>query len=127
MIAHRVTETWLLNRQQVAMLMQRWPACLKPAVGARAEQDGGGDRGFHMPIGDGRDDTAIEVDKRDDFVPRRPAAPAGSAEPVEASGEAGIWTSHEFWKGMVFGVLAVVLVKVILEVQAPFGIDWYSP
>lgn len=66
------------------------------------------------------DDPEIHVIKRDDIVPiRRGAIDDGKADD-------GFWSSHLFWKGIVLGAAVVLLVKTVLEVQAPFGIDWYQ-
>jgi hypothetical protein len=52
-------------------------------------------------------------------VPRRRGA-STATPPSE-----GLWTSYEFWMGIVAGAGAVLLVKTVLAVQAPFGLDWY--
>jgi hypothetical protein len=39
---------------------------------------------------------------------------------------AGFWHSDTFWKGVVVGLLTVVLIKTLIAVQAPYGIDWYG-
>ena len=68
---------------------------------------------------DADDDVAITIEKRDDFVPRRRGRQIGSPKTD------GFWSNALFWKGIVFGLLAVVLVKMALDVHAPFGVDWY--
>lgn len=39
--------------------------------------------------------------------------------------EESLWTSYEFWMGIVVGAGAVLVVKTVLAVQAPFGVTWY--
>ena len=74
-----------------------------------------------IPANDaGEDDPEISVAKRDDIVPRRPAAAA------RAVSDESFWSSHLFWKGLVVGAGLVLLAKTVMAVQAPFGIDWYA-
>ncbi|MEZ5932992.1 MAG: hypothetical protein R3F54_13745 [Alphaproteobacteria bacterium] len=56
----------------------------------------------------------------DQIVPKRRGTQT-VAEPSER-----VWTSYEFWMGIVAGAAAVLVVKTILAVRAPFGVDWYS-
>jgi len=108
MIARAVTQAWLISRQQFPSRKQRLPkfSAKEPVRPA--------------PIDDAFDDDAvINIEKRDDFVPLRRGRPLGASENV------GFWSNALFWKGIVFGLLAVVLVKMVFEVQAPFGVDWY--
>lgn len=74
-----------------------------------------------IPANDDVDeDPSIQVDKRDDIVPRRPGAASGSAS------DESFWSSHHFWKGIVVGAVTVLLVKTIIAIQAPIGVDWYG-
>jgi hypothetical protein len=66
------------------------------------------------------EDPEIQVSRREDIVPKR----RGASKDKPADDR--IWTSHEFWKGIVIGAGVVLLVKTILAVQAPYGIDWYG-
>lgn len=77
------------------------------------------DRG-HANDDDPDEDAPIRVAKRDDIVPRRPGA---SANPSPSD---DFWTSHLFWKGILVGALTVLLVKTVIAVQAPHGVDWYG-
>jgi hypothetical protein len=36
-----------------------------------------------------------------------------------------LWTSYEFWMGIVAGAGAVLLIKTVIAIQAPYGIYWY--
>ena len=66
------------------------------------------------------EDPNIQVDKRDDIVPRRPGVAGGSTL------DDSLWASHYFWKGIVVGAAVVLLVKTVIAVQAPHGIDWFG-
>ncbi|MGI9484876.1 MAG: hypothetical protein ACR2RF_03135 [Geminicoccaceae bacterium] len=66
------------------------------------------------------EDPNIQVDKRDDIVPRRPGV-AGGSTPDDS-----LWSSHYFWKGIVVGAAIVLLVKTVIAVQAPLGVDWFG-
>lgn len=75
----------------------------------------------HIPANDDADeDPSIRVEKREDIVPRRPGVASGSTL------DESFWSSHHFWKGIVVGAVIVLLVKTIIAVQAPLGIDWYG-
>ena len=108
MVVRAVMNAWLVSRQQFPSRKQQLPQFLeKKAVKQPVVDD------------DVDDDAAIIVEKRNDIVPARRGRPARSSE------HEGIWSNALFWKGIVFGLLAVVLIKMVFEVQAPFGIDWY--
>lgn len=116
MVVHAVMRAWLVSRQQFPSQKQQLPEFLtKKAVPHRRSPD-------RQEIGDDvvDDDAAINVEKRDDIVPIRRGITANPPD------DEGFWTSHLFWKGIVLGVLAVVLVKTVLAIQTPFGIDWYG-
>ncbi len=66
------------------------------------------------------EDPSIRVDKRDDIVPRRPGVVSGTIS------DDSLWSSHHFWKGVVIGAAIVLLVKTIIAVQAPHGVDWFT-
>ncbi len=36
-----------------------------------------------------------------------------------------LWTSYEFWMGIVAGAGIVLVIKTVLAIQAPFGVYWY--
>ncbi len=65
-------------------------------------------------------DTDLRVGHPGDVIPRRPGAP------IETPRSDSFWNSHLFWKGILIGLLSVILVKTAIAVQAPQGIDWYS-
>ncbi len=74
-----------------------------------------------IPANDDIDeDPNIHVDKRDDIVPRRPGVASGSIS------DDSFWSSHYFWKGIVVGAAIVLLVKTVIAVQAPHGVDWFT-
>lgn len=116
MVAQAVTRAWLISRQQ------------SPPAQKNPGKHFGRDETEKTPKADRREmirddldeDAIIRVEKRGDVVPlRRGPSP-------EVLGDDGFWSSHLFWKGIVFGVLAVVFIKTIFDIQAPFGIDWYD-
>ncbi len=102
MVRQAVTRAWLISRQQ------------SPAEGQQPAPFSAESPGAHRrspdtsPINGG-----ILGDCR-------------QAVPPEPREDDSFWTSHHFWKGIVLGVLLVVLIKTVFEVQAPFGIDWYD-
>lgn len=59
------------------------------------------------------------VKKEKPIVPKR-----RFAQSMERPSE-GLWTSHEFWMGIVVGAGIVVVAKMMLAIQAPYGINWY--
>lgn len=78
-------------------------------------------RDVQSPANDDTDeDPNIRVDKRDDIVPRRPGVASGSTL------DESFWSSHHFWKGIVVGAVFVLLVKTVIAVQAPHGVDWFG-
>ena len=118
-------------------VMKAWQASLADAPpvhgGRRSEESGDAppstygwqrsvsDHDVPIPANDpGEDDPEISVAKRNDIVPRRPAAAA------RAASDDSIWSSHLFWKGLVVGAGIVLLAKTVLAVQVPFGVDWYG-
>ncbi len=109
MVARAVTQAWLISRQQFPSRKQQLPHFPAREVIASTQVDDSYD-----------DDAAINIKKRDDFVPLRRGRLTGTSEAD------GFWSNALFWKGVVFGLLAVVLVKMFFEVQAPFGVDWYA-
>lgn len=116
MIARAVTDAWLKSRQQSP------PAQENPRKHFGKEKVVDASLAARQEIGsdDLDGDTIIRVEKRDDVVPIR------RGRPTERPGDDGFWSSHLFWKGIVFGVLAIVFIKTIIDVQTPFGIDWYD-
>jgi len=82
----------------------------------RADRD---DTVHHVANDDCDDDPEIQPAKRDDIVPKRRGA-AQEATPPER-----LRTSYEFWMGIVVGAGAVLVIKTVLAVQAPFGVTWY--
>ncbi len=81
--------------------------------------DGDSHLASHDDDDDG-DDPPIRVGRRGNIVPRRPGAPARGAA------EESLWASHMFWKGVVVGAAIVFLIKTVLAVRTPHGIDWYG-
>ncbi len=63
---------------------------------------------------------------------RAEAAPVtSSTEPDQDRGRAPFslpewWHSARFWQGIVAGMAAAYLIKLILFLGAPYGIDWYG-
>jgi hypothetical protein len=53
------------------------------------------------------------------IVPKRRAV---AKKPAPAD---SLWTSYEFWMGIVAGAGFVLVIKTVLAVQAPFGVYWY--
>ncbi len=104
MVVQAVMKAWLISRQQMPSFKQQLPDFSH-------RQDQLGENTL-------ADDQKSERQKRLRVVPRRPRASSYAME------EEGVWRSHLFWKGIVFGLIAVVLVKMVFHVQAPFGIDW---
>lgn len=106
---------WLISRQQAPASKQNLPqfstrkAINYPSAPGRKSLD-------HDDLDE---DAPINVEKRIDVVPLRRRS-------AEASDDHGFWSSHLFWKGIVFGVLAVIVIKTILDIRAPFGVDWYG-
>ena len=113
MVVQAVMRGWLISRQQTPLTKQKLPDFsnreLNPP-GFVPETRLFGDESLD-------EDAAINVEKRLDVVPRRRGPPPRDDD---------YWTSHLFWKGIVLGLFLVVLVKTVMEVQTPFGIDWYS-
>ncbi|MGI9494341.1 MAG: hypothetical protein ACR2QF_18275 [Geminicoccaceae bacterium] len=108
MVVRAVMNAWLISRQQFPSRKQQLPQFPEEnSVGPIVVDD------------DFDDDAAINVEKRSDIVPARRGRPA------QSSGPDGFRSNALFWKGIVFGLLAVVLVKMVFEVKVPFGIDWY--
>jgi hypothetical protein len=64
----------------------------------------------------GREDSA-HVDPK--IFPKRPGV---ATQPSSAD---SLWTSYEFWMGIVAGASIVLVIKTVLAVQAPFGVYWY--
>lgn len=69
---------------------------------------------------DDHDPAVLTIAEDHAIIPRRRAAPV--VEPPSDS----LWTSHEFWMGLALGAGIVLVIKTILAVQAPYGIDWYG-
>lgn len=130
MVARAVTRVWLASlaeappihrssSQEVLKTVRPsskvWQRPVASQDGRMPAQDG------HMPANDDtEDDPSIQVDKRDDIVPRRPGA---ASEPTL---DESFWSSHHFWKGIIVGAAIVLLVKTVLAVQAPYGVDWFK-
>jgi hypothetical protein len=116
--------------------MRAWQASLAdapPKSRIYRPEDGGNsassDCGWQRPANDDLprltsdildEDPEIQVAKRDDIVPRRPGVTSDSMH------DESLWSSHLFWKGIVVGAGIVLLAKIVMAVQAPFGIDWYG-
>ncbi len=107
---------WLISRQQQPSAKQTLPDFSNRKDLARYPAQ------YDRPQGSDllEDDAAIHVRKRLDVVPRR------CGQLAHAGDDDGFWASHMFWKGIVFGVVVVVLAKTVFHVQTPFGIDWYG-
>jgi len=62
------------------------------------------------------------------IVPKRRGLGASSHAPILEPFEAEdrLWSSQEFWKGIVVGAAIVLLVKTAFAIQAPYGVDWYG-
>lgn len=73
----------------------------------------------HAANDDVDDDPEFHAVKRDDIVPKR-----RGASPEELPPER-LRTSYEFWMGIVVGAGAILVIKTVLAVQAPFGVTWY--
>lgn len=115
MVVQSVMRAWLISRQQGPSYKQQLPQFLtKGMIDPRSKPKQR--LALHDDV---EDDALINVDKRNDVVPLRRGTSTG------LPGDDGFWSNHLFWKGIVFGVLAVVFIKTIFEVQTPFGIDWY--
>ena len=93
------------------------PNAADPAHHALSEQE---TAALRHPANDaGDDDLETRRDRRDDIVPRRVAV-SSVDQP-----EDGFWRSHEFWMGIVIGAAVVFVIKTVLAVRAPFGVDWH--
>lgn len=57
-----------------------------------------------------------EEDER--TLPPPPAHAADKAEPF--------WDSPRFWQGLAIGLAVVFLIKTVIAIQWPYGIDWYG-
>ena len=78
------------------------------------------DHAVHHADGDAQaDNSEVRAHKQDPIVPIRRGAP------LEAPDSQGLRKSYEFWMGIVVGAGAVLVVKTVLAVQAPFGVTWY--
>ena len=53
------------------------------------------------------------------IIPKRRVVSAQTADTDS------LWTSYEFWMGIVAGAGVVLVIKTVLAVQAPFGVSWY--
>lgn len=118
-----VTDAWLISRQLSPSTPQHIPSARETTTRhfGRDEPAQASEPARPQDWGDDLDDDAIiHVKKRDDVVPIR-RGPA-----IDGQDNDGFWSSHLFWKGIVFGVLAVVFIKTIFDIQAPFGVDWYN-
>lgn len=122
MVVQAVTRTWLQSRQQQEAPRENETQPVERDRGTfgfvAAPQNVVRDNIVSHDADD--DDAVIEVEKRNDLVPRRRGGSAVTAE------DEGFWSSHVFWKGIVVGVLVVMAIKLAIDVQAPFGIDWYD-
>lgn len=80
---------------------------------------------------DGGGQSEVDIEERDQIVPE--VAPQitpqiipkrRGVQPVATASDS-LWTSYEFWMGIVVGAAIVFVIKTILAVQAPLGVYWY--
>lgn len=83
------------------------------------------------PSGEGFDDPKISLANPMSIVPKRRAVGgrASSSEapfPEPSETNVSLMNSPEFWKGTVLGAGIVLLIKTLIAVKAPYGVDWYG-
>ena len=122
MSVHAVMRAWRISREQPFPHEQKSPAFSERAEAVEESQAPVWKRPDPEPANDepARSQEAAGLGGRSNgIVPRR----RGAEIP---EGKDSFWSSDLFWKGVVIGVLASVVVKLVLEVQAPFGVGWYG-